>query len=164
MAKKGTGGLEMSVLPGSLDKIVVDDNSKALKRVLKHKTGEGIYISKNQLLQLGQRLEAMEDGPDGIWFLIGETKIGTTLLKTIELIPYVENSPGKISVSKYYGKRGSFQMEIGGLSINNESEIKVNNVTKKVLTDIKDSPIPDTKGTEPLPGGGNSQRTPPPSP
>jgi hypothetical protein len=164
MAKIDTGGLATGVSPGDLDKIDLTNNSKALNRVLKHKTGEGIYLSKYQLFQLGKSLQEMADGPKGIWFLIGEAKVGPKTLKTIELIPYEETNPGKITISKSEGIRGGFKMELGGLYIDNNAEIILNNVAKKVLTDIKDSPIPDTKGTNPVPSGGNSQRTPPPSP
>lgn len=163
MAKKYSDGLSLSK---PIDGIVTkkEFNSKALNRVLKHNTGEGIYLSKYQLIQLGKDLENMVDGPDGIWFLIGETKIGTKNIETVELIPYTKNNQGHVRLYNKGKNIGSFNANLSGYEIDNDADIQLNSTAKLATSDTSTTPPLDTHNSDPTPGGGTSQRTPPPFP
>jgi hypothetical protein len=69
-------------------------NSKSLQRVLENKnrlgrpTLEGLYLTNEQLINLGTILKDTPTGPAGVCFMIGKSLVAGKVLKTVEVIPF----------------------------------------------------------------------------
>jgi hypothetical protein len=72
----------------------------------------GAYLSKLQIQELATNLLALPDGPDGIWFMIGQRGSATS----VELIPYKKadtENPIKFFTDSN-GVVGGIDIHIGG--------------------------------------------------
>ncbi len=130
--------------------------SKSLKRVYDHTkngnpTFEGLFLSNNQLKTLGEKLAEIENGPDGVCFMIGLDKSKTPIEKTVEVIPYIDSGNNR----KFYRKGtkiGKIEIEVGKATEDTLFSFVINdegNFSKWLGPGI--------------PGGtGTSQKTPPP--
>lgn len=143
--------------------------TNALKRVLAHKrarlgksaaTMEGIYLSKSQLKDLGEKLLGMADGPDGIWFMIGQKSRNE---RTVELIPYKKVNKIPVFFEKN-GIVGDIHIELGTPDADISWPLSIMNNG----ADNIPPPAPITDPVVPIvaPAGPTvpSQRTPPPFP
>jgi hypothetical protein len=145
--------------------------SQALQRVLAHKrpisptskktksTMEGIYLTKLQLKTLGENLLNMENGPDGLCFMIGVEKIGGETIKTVEVVPYLMNDPGENPGSRTIFNDCIFRLNAGGMEQNS---------TKDLIIDSNGHHKENKQPAEPMVAmiagaiTTGSQRTPPP--
>lgn len=157
--------------------------SEALKRVRNNKplkgttpTSEGIYLSNDQLIKLGQVLKNLygqdnpsdpnnPNNPDGALFMIGKTKVGNKNVQTVEVIPYKV-----VGGSKVIYNEGKLSINIGKETPTSAADTHINN---NGTIDFTISRIPGTSVPAPpvspapmmLMAAGptsGSQRTPPP--
>lgn len=141
--------------------------SKALKRVLSYGKGEGIFLTSQQLIEIGEKLQTIPTGPDGIWFLIGDARAEGVNKNTVELIPYKRSNLNRLAVYKEDNKVGYLSINgvLDNLIDNNEKIEFPTYPTAKVVKQADgiggDVPV---KVEVPTPGGPSSQRTPPPTP
>jgi hypothetical protein len=161
MAKKGNLSIPLEIKvskTGSAEKY-----SKALNRVIRNGKGDGIFFSGDQLIQIGEKLKELQSGPNGIWFLIGDTIDNGKSKKTIELIPCSITHSSFPKIYKDGNKVGYLKINsvIDYLIQNDSNVIFPNEGIAKSHQEIEsdDLPIPTEAET---PGGPTSQRTPPP--
>ncbi len=105
---------------------------------------EGIYLSSQQLIDLGNQLAL--DGSDGACFMIGkDTDDNNKPINSVEVIPYTKTKKGL----KFYEKDSL----IGNLNVQLSDGLQITSMDNK------------SGGLKLLGGGGSgSQRTPPPTP
>ncbi len=88
--------------------------SNSLKRVIAHKknnvsTLDGIFLSNDQLIKLGQKLNLMKNAsnsPDGVCFMVG-VDAGLNK-KTVEIVPYNFVGNSNIKFHKQDNVEGKF--------------------------------------------------------
>jgi hypothetical protein len=114
--------------------------SEALKRVRNNKapksttpTSEGIYLSNDQLIKLGQVLKNLygpdnpndsnnPNNPDGALFMIGKTKVGNKNVQTVEVIPYKVSGGSKVIYNE-----GKLSINIGKETPTSPMDTHINN-------------------------------------
>jgi hypothetical protein len=132
--------------------------TNALQRVKNHKrqgsgqtTLEGIFLSSSQLIQLGEELKKIPNGPNGVCFMIG--KVANSPEKTVEIIPYKITN----GVKEFYKSQNIY----GSIHIDAGKE-EQNSVVKFIIDGNMNMCVPANDA--PSFGTGNSQKTPPPFP
>lgn len=157
--------------------------SEALKRVRNNKapksmnpTSEGIYLSNDQLIRLGQVLKNLygqdnpnepnnPNNPDGALFMIGKTKVGNKNVQTVEVIPYKVSGGSKVIYNE-----GKLSINIGKETPASPTDTHINNngTIDFTISRIPGSPVP-APPVAPAPmmlmaagPTSGSQRTPPP--
>ena len=132
--------------------------SKALTRALNHKnqngkpTNEGIYLSNDQLIHLGDTLKHQADGPDGIWFRVGRiTPISP--YHTVELIPY-KNGVGQSKIEIH--SSGKLQINVGKTETKEGQDFRIDN-NEDIIPQVQAQVVAFAATI-------GSQRTPPPFP
>jgi hypothetical protein len=140
--------------------------TNALKRVLKRKkinpvTGlkepsmEGVFLTNDQLIDLGTQLKNTPNGPVGVCFMIGTR---SRFVHTVDIIPFKDGIDESGRTIKFYESDGILgnilvnlgpaHLGIGGFSITNEGH--------------SDDNLPPHAVKAAFGSLGSSQRTPPP--
>lgn len=89
--------------------------SASLQRVIANKknkvsTFEGIFLSNDQLIELGKALNMMKktsNSPDGVCFMVGVDKIFNK--RTVEIVPYNYNGSPNIKFHKQNNIEGELE-------------------------------------------------------
>jgi hypothetical protein len=143
--------LDLSVKSGSPPTIT---NLKALQRVVDHGTHEGIFLSNQQLIELGSKLQL--ENADGAFFMIGQGE-GK---KSVEVIPF--QLSGNIKPQFYFkdGIKGKIDVDLGRPFT---SDIDSHEYGKLIID--SNGLRSDSVGAFVLPADrkGTSQKTPPPT-
>ncbi len=142
-------------------------NSKALTRVKNNKragspnpTSEGIYLSNNQIIALGNALKNI-GSVDGALFMIGKDLVGGRVIQTVEILAY-EN----VGAIKKIFNEGHLTINIGKAEPNSPTAVLINNNVPPSQTYSSVAPaVPAGAVAFDAPAGitRGSQRTPPPS-
>ncbi len=141
-------------------------SSKALTRVKNNKrngtpTSEGIFLSNNQLIALGNALKNL-GSVDGALFMIGREDLpGGGFTQSVEILAY-EN----IGIAKKVYREGHLTINIGRAEANSPNSVVINNNVPSSQTYSSAAPVPAVPAGAVAFDAGitrGSQRTPPPS-
>lgn len=143
-------------------------NSKALIRVKNNKrtinqppTSEGIFLSNNQLIALGNALKNL-GSVDGALFMIGKDSVAGKVVQTVEILAY-ENVG---AVKKVYNQ-GHLNINLGKAEPNSPMATMINNDVplNQTFTSVAPAMPAGVVAFDDAPAGitRGSQRTPPPS-
>ena len=137
--------------------------SKALARVKNNKrngtsTSEGIFLSNNQLIALGNALKNL-GSVDGALFMIGREELSPgSVTQSVEILAY-EN----VGMNKKVYREGHLTINIGKTEPNSPNSVVINNNVPSSQTFSSAAPTPVGVVAFEAAITRGSQRTPPPS-